>query len=217
MNANIFLGLNCAFDPSRHFKTPVCEGEKRTLQYVDGFNSFFKFYDNFFEDNDVYVIDNTLENKGYIDKRILNKIPQTAKIICTNKNNYGKINKGAGILETLHETKHIFSKYETYFHYEPRLMTKSVKIFETFLERNANVFIKSDSPKQFFTGAFIVKSKDLLDYLDYRTPEQLCNPPTCIEDDLFYFFKNIKKNNFTLVSNPGIIWHDAAVGSWREI
>ena len=219
MNSNIFFGLSCAFDSSNFFRKDwVSEGEGRTLQYVDGFNSFFQFYNKFFNSYEgVNVLDNTLENKKQIDKRILYEIPEGTNIVCTNKNNYGKLNKGAGILETLHEIKSLFSKYEIYFHYEPRLLTKSFKIFETFLESNTNVFIKGGITTQFQTGAFIVKTKDLIDYLNYKTPEQLCFPPISLEDDLFHFFKNIKKNNFTLVSNPGILWHDATDKCWREV
>ena len=65
MNSNIFFGLNCSFDASQHFKTPVCKGEKRILQYVHGFNSFFRFYNNFFEDyiNQLNLLKNSIN--GY--------------------------------------------------------------------------------------------------------------------------------------------------------
>jgi hypothetical protein len=94
---------------------------------------------------------------------------------------------------------------------------ESPTFIEVFLKNKNNTFLKHPTlDRQFQTGAFITKTKDLIDYLDYRTPEGLCNPYRCIEDDICYFFKNIKKNNFTLVSKSGMLRHDAAIDTWVE-
>ena len=217
---DIFIELRCAFDASSFFKEDWVQlGENRTQQYIKGFNSFFKIYKNHYSKYDnVYILDNTLKDQNSLDKRILNEIPNEVNFIFSNENNYGKLNKGAGDIEGWNYIKKTILKYKYFFHYEPRHITKQTKLLDCFLKYKKNTFIKHETnPNQFKTGAFIIKTKDLIDYLNYRTPHQLCNPPTSIEDDICNFFKNIKQDDFTLVSKPGMLWHDSAINSWREL
>jgi len=214
-----FIELSCSFDASQFFNQEwVSSGEDRNLQYVSGLRSFFQICDKYLNNyNDIYILDNTLKDKLHLDKRILSEIPNGVNFIFSNQNKYGRLNKGAGNIEGWNHIKDIVKKYKYFFHYEPRLKLRSPKFIESFLKTKKNTFIQNQKLEhQFQTGAFIIESDDLMEYLEYRTPESLCHPPTCIEDDLCRFFKKIKNKDFTSVLNPGMLWHDAVKNSWVE-
>ncbi len=215
--SNVFFNLSCSFDASSfHDANSVCTGEKRILQYSEGFKTFFNFYKKYYNSyEDVYIVDNTLKDISHLDKRIINEIPAGSRYVFTQKNNYGKINKGAGLLENWHELKETILKYDFMFHYEPRGLLKTPELFERFNKEKKTTFLAHQELNQFKTQALIIKASDLKRYLDNRTPEQLCYPYRSIEDDIYDFFKN-DKNNFTLVKNSGILRYDSAINSWSE-
>ena len=213
---NVFVNLSCSFDASSFYDSnAVCLGEKRVAQYVEGFKSFFCYYKKYFNSyKDVYVVDNTLKDISHLDERIINEIPEAVQYVFTQKNNYGKINKGAGLLENWHTLKEAIFKYEFMFHYEPRLLIKTPEIFNRFAKERRTTFLEHEI-EQFKTGALIIKTSDFKDYLQSRSAEMLCGLNTSIEDDIYNFFKNYK-HNFTLIKNSGMLRHDAAIDTWVE-
>mgnify|MGYP003137585498 FL=1 len=141
--SNVFFNLSCSFDASSfHNANSVCTGEERILQYSEGFKIFFNFYKNYYDRyEDVYIVDNTLKDISHVDKRIKNEIPANVNIIFTQKNEHGKLNKGAGILENWMEVESLASNYEFVFHFEPRLKLKSTKIFDQFAKEKKTTFL----------------------------------------------------------------------------
>jgi len=216
---NIFVELRCAFDSSNFFNPSwVSHGESRDSQYERGFKTFFDVYAKYnIPYKNIYVVDNTLKSKEDLNKNIANNIPKDVNLTLTQKNKYGRRNKGAGDIEGWNFTRNIFSKYKYFFHHEPRMETKSSVLFDTFLKEPNNIFIINNEPDQFQTGTFIIRTEDMLDYIDYRTPQQLCSPPTNIENDLFNFINKVKKTDFTTVSKVGIMWTDSATGRVYEL
>ena len=213
---NTFFNLSCAFDTSNFFKQDwICDGEERVLQYADGFKKFFNIYKNYSNYyNNIHIVDNTIKNISELDKRIKNEIPENANFVFTQKNNYGKFNKGAGILENWHEIEKLTSNYEFIFHFEPRLKLNSGKIFDTFIKERKTTFL-SHTIEQFKTGFIVFKNVDFKKYLSQRKAEDLCHPYTSLEDDIYHFFKENKKD-FTLIDKSDILWHDSAINSWVE-
>ena len=212
----VFFNLSCSFDASSFRDTnAVCSGEKRILQYVEGFKSFFNFYRKYLNSYEsVYVVDNTLKDISHLDERIINEIPEAVQYVFTQKNNYGKINKGAGVLENWHALKETIFQYEFMFHYEPRLLIKTPEIFNRFIKERKTTFLEHEI-EQFKTGALIIKTSDFKKYLQSRNAEMLRRLNTSIEDDIYNFFKN-DKHDFTLIKNSGILRYDSAINSWSE-
>jgi len=219
---DVFVSLCCSFDASDFCKynlqkepEAACSGERRTLQYGNGFKKFFEIYKNYSDlyDN-IYIIDNTLQNKSSLDQRVINEIPESANFIFTQQNNYGKLNKGAGIVENWEFLKEKIFEYEFMFHFEPRLLLNSSEIFDRFVKERKTTFL-THYIEQFKTGAMILKISDLKRYLNHRKALDLCYPYISLEDDIYHFFKKNKKD-FTLIENSGMLWHDAAIDTWVE-
>jgi len=212
---DVFVELRCAFDSSNfQDQSHVSNGKKRISEYANGIEKFFNFYKRYTNQyENVYILDNTLKDKSFLDQEILNKTPDGVNYIFSNQNTFGKINKGAGDIEGWNYVKEIFKKYKYIFHYEPRLIMDSPIFIESFLKNKDNTFLKHPSlDTQFQTGAFLIQSKDMIDYLNYRSAKSLSDNSICIENDLCFFFKKFKKNKFTLVSNSGMFRHDAKTG-----
>ena len=129
-------------------------------QYVEGFKNFFHYYKNYFNSyQNVFIVDNTLKDISFLDERIVNEIPKEAQYVFTQKNNYGKINKGAGLLENWHALKETIFEYEFMFHYEPRLLIKTPEIFNRFTKERKTTFLEHEI-EQFKTGALIIKTSN---------------------------------------------------------
>ena len=204
----IMYSLNCSFDSSSFFRQDwVSEGEKRNLQYVKGLKSYFKLHkENVDSCEDVYIIDNTVLNKSKVDKTILEVIPEEVNLIFTHKNNYGKLNKGAGLIEGWEHNKELIKQYDFIFHHEPRQELINFNFYKTFISNPKNLFLALHNT-QFWTGTMILKSKHLLEYIENSPVEKLGPYGISIESDMYNFFKD-KEIPFNTVEKLGIEWHD---------
>ena len=210
----IFFELRCAFSTKDFIhKSYTSDGEKRTIQFVKGFESFFyhlnkhvKSYEN------VYIVDNTLQDKSEIDKRILDVIPSDVKFIFSKTNNYGKHNKGAGDIEGWNYNKELISNYEYIFHHEPRQILLNFNLYESFLKYKTNVFCNNNAG-QFWTGTWAMQTKLLIEYLNFRSAESLVAKNESIETDIYNFFKN---KQYKTVEKVGVLWHDEFTATDRE-
>jgi hypothetical protein len=208
---DIFFELRCAFNTSEFVnKSFINHGEERVVQFIEGFKSFFKLAEKYLENyEDVYVVDNTITDKSEIDKRILEVIPKDVNFILINKNQYGKLNKGAGDIEAWIANEKIISKYKYIFHHEPRQILLNFNLYKSFLEHQTNTFCQNEPTKinkqQFWTGTWIMDTKLLKKYTKHTTPEKMVNNSISIEFDLFEFFKN---KEYTKLEEAGVLWHD---------
>lgn len=204
----IMYNLNCSFDASSFFRQDwVSEGEKRNLQYINGLKSYFKLHkENINSCEDVYIVDNTVLNKSKVDKKILEVIPEEANFIFTQKNNYGKLNKGAGLIESWEHNKELIKQYDFVFYHEPRQVLESFNYYKTFISNPKNLFLVLHNT-QFWTGTMILKSKHLLEYIENSPAEKLGPHGISIESDMYNFFKD-KKIPFNTVEKIGLSWYD---------
>ena len=65
MKHKIIIELRAAINVSGNNFLPLCHGEKRIQQYVDGLSQFYKHIKHF-ENCDIIFVDNTLENASKI-------------------------------------------------------------------------------------------------------------------------------------------------------
>ena len=117
MKNKILIELRAAIDVSDNTYIPLCHGDKRTQQYVDGLKEFFKF-ENSFNKCDIVFVDNTLDSSDDIPTQIRKCLSDNTFLYVKNKNDYGKFNKGAGDIEMWKEYSEILEEYEYFFHYK---------------------------------------------------------------------------------------------------
>tara|TARA_B100000676_G_scaffold63045_1_gene62429 strand:+ start:14671 stop:15399 length:729 start_codon:yes stop_codon:yes gene_type:complete len=236
---DIIFELRCAFN-SKEFKhkSYVNDGEERVLQFVEGFKSFFYHFNKhvgFYEN--VYVIDNTVNDKSEVDKRILNAIPSEANIIFSykkTKNKHGQNNKGAGLIESWEANWPVFRNYKYVFFHEPRQKMLNFNLYKNFLQNPTNTFGKY-VPRQFNTGSWFMEIKTLKEYITYRNAESMSENNITIEADLYDFFNGlddrykpkgnwappldlslIKKREYCMLEKINVLWYDQLAKIQRE-
>ena len=203
--------------------------EERMSQYIGGFERISEFVstnDQF----DVFLVDSTVASEEEIDPRLLQAIKSIKNlkgIFLFLNNEYGKINKGAGlIVQWKYALSNISDDYEYVIHFEPRQQLKDFSFFERFIAKPQN-YAKSWFPvvmkfkifpitlSQILTGIFVLKRKYLERYCNSVDLVKMVRNRVSIEDDIYEFLKN---NNieFCNVEKLGIRWHDSANGVYVD-
>ena len=211
MRNKILIELRAAIDVSGNTSIPLCHGDRRTQQYVDGLKEFFK-YKNYFNKCDIVFVDNTLESIDDIPVQIRECLSDDTFLYVKNKNDYGKFNKGAGDIEMWKEYSKILEGYEYFFHYEPRLLLKDFSFIQSFLDNPRNYFTLSRDD-QVRTGYFGVSVKDFYEFYDPINLKDMINNSISIEDIMFDFFNN---KNTEFDNNSYCRWHDAHGDKYYE-
>jgi hypothetical protein len=185
--------------------------EKRDIrkkQYIDGFNHLF---DNlsikYLNQLDIIVIDNTFENSSceFPDELII-KYSNTIQFIGHNGNQYGRINKGAGLIANWEFlfSKNDISKYEYIIHFEPRQQLISGIFFESFFQSPRTLFKKPTN--DFYTGLFSMKIAELKSFVGITSQELLTKNKISIETHLYQYYKD--KISYDTIEKIGLIRHD---------
>ena len=73
----------------------------------------------------VILIDNTVSSVKKIPAKIIDLLPNDTTFLVSRNNAYGRMNKGAGMLDSLKLNKEIITDYDLIFYYEPRLLLQS--------------------------------------------------------------------------------------------
>ena len=200
----------CLKPTNPHSGTPsFIASEFRNKQYIEGLKSFFKYYDILKNNNvEVMIFDNTLESKDKIPDEILSAIPEGVTIKASYANTYGKINKGAGLIESwIHNIDEI-KDFDYLIHFEPRQILNSFNFINDFLDNNRTIFTFNTNPrasKHFNTGLFTIKVEHLIKFMNAFPPGKFnCS----IEHILYWFFKN---NNleFDTLDKMDLFWFPA--------
>ena len=164
--------------------------ENRINDYVNGLQSFFdKLGDN--KNCDIVFVENTYDSEKDLPKEILDIIPEGTFLFVKKKNDYGKINKGGGIVEMWKEYLDKISEYDYFFYYEPRMILDDSSFLQSFLDNPRNYFCVEDNT-QFAavkTGYFGVKVKDFLEYCDSIDLEKFVKDGINIENSMRSFFE----------------------------
>lgn len=185
--------------------------EERITQYIKGINKFIKLNKKFIEDKiiDVYLADNTIENKTKMPLELLNIIPDNIKIITSLNNNYGCYNKGAGVIEQWLYYKNLIKKYDYLIHFEPRQLLINNNFINNFINNPRSLFTYNCNKQvreHFNTGLFTCKSCELIHFIEENKPDYLVKHNLSIEYVLYDFFK---KYNFTynILDKMNLIWY----------
>jgi hypothetical protein len=185
---------------------------KRNQQYINGLKSIFK-YNNFFKQHNItiFIFDNSIDSIDDIPKEILSVIPENVIIETHFVNKYGKINKGAGVVETwLHNIDKIRS-YDYLIHFEPRQTLISNSFIENFCKNPRNIFTcrgKENINRHFNTGLFTIKITELLKFISIYTPEMIARDRLSIEYILYKFYKK-NKLEYDVLDKMDLIWYPA--------
>ena len=165
--------------------------ENRIKDYVAGLNSFFEKLDKT-KNLDFIFVENTCENEKDIPKEIYDIIPEGTFLFVKRKNNYGKFNKGAGVIEMWKEYLDKISKYDYFFYYEPRMILDDASFLQSFLDNPRNYFSIEDNTQfpAVKTGYFGVKVKDFVEYCDSINLEKFVQDGINIENSMRSFFEN---------------------------
>lgn len=181
--------------------------EIREKHYVDGIKKFYEF--NKDKNIDIYISDNSdyfnkdSELKKYIDTT-------TIQIVQDIPNNYGKFNKGSGLIENYLYNKYILNKYDYLIHFEPRQLLQSNQFIDNFLENPRNLFTyggayiykDSNSLRHFNTGLFCIKTSILINFIEKIN---LTNFNESIEYTIFNYFKD-NNINFDILEKLDLFW-----------
>lgn len=190
---------NPAEAPNRHTHT----GEERVLQFINGYNSFFK---NFKErdDTDVFVMDGTIDSVDLIDERIKKIIPSYVKFKLRLNNKYGVFNNGAGDIETWRFYEDLLKQYKWIVHFEPRTSLITFSFFKNFYRGKRNLFALDNTGNQFYTGLFSISTELLLNFsrldLDWMVENSIS-----IEKILHDYMNDKPKE---IVESAGVVWFD---------
>lgn len=196
MPTTIVIDNKCVLSKQRVLEI----NEKRLNQYTIGINKIIEL--NKFNDLDIYIADNgeNFENKITISSDVV--------IIKNNPNMYGKFNKGAGIHEIWNNNLDIISKYNYIIHFEPRQELIDNSFIDNFIQNPRTLFTYGQNKKHFNTGLFVVKSDELISYLQCNSPVDMVKNSLSLEYLLFSFYI---KNSITydVLSKMNLKWHDA--------
>lgn len=164
--------------------------KNRIDDYVDGLKSFFDKFEND-KRCDVIFVENTCNDANNLPKEISKEIPSDTLLFVKRKNDYGKINKGGGLIEMWKEYLDEISNYEYFFHYEPRMILDDSSFLESFLNNPRNYFCIEDNPSALAvkTGYFGVKVDDFIEYCNSIDLEEFVKNGICIEKSMRSFFE----------------------------
>ena len=202
------LPLCTNIENTKLFKSGILEKNiTRIQQYINGIEKFLQLNKKYIDDKkmDVYITDNTISNDDKLNQTLLDIIPENVKIITCLNNNYGCLNKGAGVIEQWKYCSNIIKEYDFFIHFEPRQLLKSNQFIESFLENPRNLFTLNNRTKHFNTGLFCIKTTHLLYYVKNVDLSQMVNKSISIEDDLYEYFINFKIN-FDTLEKMDLMW-----------
>ena len=201
MKIILLLNICCFPENTSSFNNKI-----RTQQYIDGLNTVFQ-YNNIIKnhDIDVYIVDNTIKNDETLPREILNIIPSNVHLSLCLKNELGKKNKGAGLIDTWKYNKDLIQKYDWIIHFEPRQSLKSFQFVESFLKEPRNLFTININVEHFNTGLFCISKENLLNYINNCDLNKMVDNSISIEDDLYKYFQD-NKINYDTLEKMDLLW-----------
>lgn len=191
-------------------KRQLTDNDDRMKNYISGLTSLNKVLNeqNMIGNIDIYLLDNSVGYECLPDefKSLLTDLG--CVYLNNSKNNLGKINKGAGLIETWKDNIDIINKYDTIIHFEPRLEIYDNIFFTNYFENKKNYFCIDRTGKQFFTGLFSIKSTILLNFINETNENELVSKKISIEKSLFDFITKYN-TQFINLNKIGVIWNDS--------
>lgn len=198
----IFLLNICCFPEN----TSSFNNKIRIQQYINGLNAVLQ-YNNIIKkhDIDVYITDNTIKNGETLPEEILNIIPSNIQLSLFLKNEFGKKNKGAGLIDIWKYNEDLIKKYDWIIHFEPRQLLQSFQFVESFLKEPRNLFTININVEHFNTGLFCISKENLINYINNCDLNRMVNNSISIEDDLYKYFQE-NKFNYDTLEKMDLLW-----------
>jgi hypothetical protein len=198
--STIFIDINSPL----YKKNQPTSNKERIIQYLNGIKKVKELN----PESDIYISDNS----NYLNEKsdILHYlIENNIHIIKDAPNNYGKINKGAGLIENWKHNISLLKKYEYIIHFEPRLLLIDNYFINNFLENKRNIFTLNHPilMPHFNTGLFTIKSDILINYINTIKINVFCNNSISIENDLINYFKN-NNISYHILDKLNVYWFD---------
>ena len=209
MKICIFMPTTVIVDhTSTLFKRGQLEyGKKRIEQYQKGIDKLLELNRKY--NLDIYIADNGSDFDLTLDKRIT--------VIKNNPNNYGKINKGAGLIEIWCNNIELLKQYDYIIHFEPRQLLINNDFIDDFMKNPRTLFTYNHNPcqqKHFNTGLFSCKTAEILKFINEFPPDFFVKKALGIEHALYYFYNN-NKIQYDTLDKMSLIWYDAAAKKKR--
>lgn len=173
------------------------EGDIRAEQYYNGLSSFYELFRNIKSPNKInckiILVDNTISSINQIPVRLLNLLDQNkeTELILFEKNDYGKYNKGAGLIEAWREYDNIISQYDYFFHYEPRMILVDPSFIDYFLNKPGNIF-SLENEEQVKTGYFGSRVNDIRSFYQSVNIAHMVNNSISIENMMLDYYNKIE-------------------------
>jgi hypothetical protein len=207
MEKTIFLLQMCLY-PTNGFS--LTRGKDRIQQYVNGLTRVFEYNDIIQKNSiDVLIFDNSIQNSNDLPIEIIEILPTNVTFLYANINNYGCINKGAGLIESWLYLQEIIINYKWIIHFEPRQLLINFEFINNFLNNPRSLFTYSQGIEESFfnTGLFCIKSDILQRYINQVDLNNMLNAGISIEKDIYIYLKN---NNilFDITDKLNLKWHD---------
>jgi len=174
----------------------------RIEQYIVGLKNLKKNCSKY--NYDIYLIDNSLKYNDLMGS--LRDVIGGIRYVYCDRNNMGRLNKGAGMVEVWRENIWLMREYDYIFHFEPRQKMVSDILMRSFEERKGNYFKVDKTGEQFYTGLFVVESKKLIDFVKNVDIESMVRDNLSLERLMYDFFRDKKYN---ILGSLGLIWYDS--------
>ena len=188
MTSKILLLMPICINPTN---ADSVKGEERINQYINGLNKVFEYLEILNKYNvDIIIFDNTIKKDNTLPIQITNVIPSCVKIINDDVNNYGRLNKGAGLIECWKYCTTFLKEYDFLIHFEPRQLLLNFNFIQNFLDNPRNLFTYGEDRQHFNTGLFCIKCEILIPFVHIINLDVMSSNSICIEYILFDFFKN---------------------------
>jgi len=195
--------------------------EKRIEQYIIGLNQIIDEYGK--KNLDIYLADNTIENKNSLDARLLKCISclDAKNIIFFDENQYGGVNKGCGVIAQWKKIlPTIMQKNKYLIHFEPRQRLVNFGFIDQCLESKKNIFRKdvalvkkfkifNSEYIHFQTGLFGVEAEKLFEFTESVNTKKMYKNKKSIEK-LIYNFLIHNEYEYDSVSKLGLLWDNGA-------
>lgn len=190
--------------------------EERISQYVDGIKYILDKYSN---QIDIYLVDNTLSGINDLPAELIEQIKRISgnRLVVFSENEYGKINKGAGLIAQWRKLIQCDNfKYTNIIHFEPRqkiindgfinqyLKEKGNRFREDFYE--VNRFCYKKLKIHFQTGLLGMETRILTCFINEIDVNKMVRRSLSIEDLLYRFIKK-NKIKYSSVKSLGVVWH----------
>lgn len=176
----------------------------RKKQYIEGIQQLLYILKDYSKYSiQLQISDNTTDT---LDSDIAAVLPQNTIITCFKNNKYGKINKGAGLLEVWQYNMNLYKEYDYIIHFEPRTLLISDTFFRSFISNPRTLFTAGDKTGKLkmhvYTGLFAIQTTLLEKYVQKIPPEYLCAKFISIEDSLGEFINT----NTDMIPYADVLW-----------